>query len=539
MCAIDENRGYLRISPKYDIICVHFNGFIDKLNRDTIWTELKLTESSYLTASLVDSEWTMMFRQDIRLAQAVFFVGYSLYDLDIKRLLFESSSLKEKCVFIIGSNPDQATIRRARKFGSTSQISIEELAEKIQQKKHSYIPVKRDEISLLSIKEHKESAPSARITDISFIDLLLLGDYREGMILESLRSGEKYFLERRNAIDRFFNLIDMNQRIITICSELGNGKSLFLKGLCYRAIEQGYRVFEVCEHDEEAALELEKIAKLQTKVLVVIEEYQEWKNEIQLFLMNCSDQAVLLLTARNAIHDVVIDELSSIAKVDNISEINLDKLGEEEITWFMEVFNEFGLWGEYAADSRNRKSRILKKDCDSQIHAILLKLLDSPDIGGRFRSLYDTLRIHRDYQEVILSILVLTVLNQSCTIDTLVDLWGEQILGDIHFKKDTIIRQLVDFNRNEIKVKSSIAAEYFLRRIYDASTTVTVLRHMATKAHSLARISKRYRTLFNSLMRFSSLQLILPEEGRNKAILSYYESIKKLRNCLAFCKIVL
>ncbi len=516
---------------KYGTLCVHLNGFVDKLNRSTVWKEFKLTDSSYLTASLAESEWSVIFRQDIQLARAVFFVGYSLYDLDIKRILFETPSLREKCIFIIGSNPDQSTIRRAEKFGKAIQISVMELSEKINNIKHTYSPIKQDEISLLSIKEQKEISRSVRITDRAFIDMFLLGDYREGMISKSLRYGDKYFLERKNAVDRIFDFVDKKYNVITVCSELGNGKSLFLKGLVYRAIEQGYRVFEVCEHDDETIKELDKIAKLHTKVLVIIEEYQGWMSEIRLFRSNCSDQAILLLTARNAVHDVVIDELASVAKVDSVPEINLDKLDDEEINWFVDVFNEYGLWGEYAAYGRNRKNRFLRESCSGQIHAILLKLLDSPDICGRFRSLYEKLKIHRDYKEVILSIFVLKVLNQSCSVDTLIDIWGELILEDINFKKNNIIRQLVDFNRYQIIVRSSIAAEYILRRIYDASTTVTVLTRIATRVNELVQISKRYRSLFNSLMRFSSLQLILPEEGRNTAVLRYFESIKKLQGC--------
>ena len=74
---------------------MHLNGFIDRLDRNTIGSEFKLTESSYLTASLIDSEWIMVFRNDLKLARAVFFVGYSLYDLDIKRILNESPHLRK------------------------------------------------------------------------------------------------------------------------------------------------------------------------------------------------------------------------------------------------------------------------------------------------------------------------------------------------------------------------------------------------------------------------------------------------------------
>src|SRR6056297_366723 len=53
--------------PKNKRICVHLNGYVDGLDRTKIQTELKLTDESYITASIADSEWAMLFRQDIRL----------------------------------------------------------------------------------------------------------------------------------------------------------------------------------------------------------------------------------------------------------------------------------------------------------------------------------------------------------------------------------------------------------------------------------------------------------------------------------------
>ena len=103
--------------PKNDTLCVHLNGYIDRLTRDTIGSEIKLTEPSYITSSVAESDWATLFRQDIRAARSVFFLGYSLHDLDIKRILFESADLREKCFFIIGQNPKSATIRRASQFG--------------------------------------------------------------------------------------------------------------------------------------------------------------------------------------------------------------------------------------------------------------------------------------------------------------------------------------------------------------------------------------------------------------------------------------
>lgn len=53
-------------------LCVHLNGYINRLDRNSIMGEFKLTETSYSTASIENSPWIAMFRQDLARAQSVF-----------------------------------------------------------------------------------------------------------------------------------------------------------------------------------------------------------------------------------------------------------------------------------------------------------------------------------------------------------------------------------------------------------------------------------------------------------------------------------
>jgi len=158
--------------PKDKLLCIHFNGFVDKLDRRSIWSELKLTESSYVTASIADTKWAMLFRQDLRLARAVFFVGYSLADLDIKRILLESDQLKEKSFYVIGPSPDEPTRRRAERFGTVISKSAEEFAELAETVAASHLPTQHRDLINLSLKEysvpHRQQRSPTRIYWIFF-----------------------------------------------------------------------------------------------------------------------------------------------------------------------------------------------------------------------------------------------------------------------------------------------------------------------------------------------------------------------------------
>jgi SIR2-like domain len=511
--------------PKQHTICVHLNGYVDILDRNNLDSQLKLTEPSYVTSSVAESPWAMLFRQDIRLAKAIFFLGYSLYDLDIKRLLVESPHLYDKTFYVIGKNPDAATQRRTSRYGSVLNIDVQEIAQLLSSKRSSYQPPERA-VSLSSINEHTTVTVRSPLTDKNFLDLLAFGVRTDALVSESLHFEKTFFLERSETHE-VFHLIDSGERIIAISSDLGNGKSLFLDGIRLRALEKGFRVFDVRERVEEAALELESIAKLPDKILVTIEEYQNWLPEIRSFRINASDQAVLIVTARNFINDLAIDDLLKATGNEDVSEIRIDSLDDQEINWFVEALNEYGLWGSFAGQTKQQKTRYLKQNCSRQVHAILLKLFDSPDIGTRLRALSDGLRTQRESYEVLLGVFVLTVLNQMPTIDMLTDIWGPELIGSVAFRRNTVVQQFVDFQRYEILVRSPVSAQYLLRRIADPNLIVNVLIKMAKRANAGAAVSPQYRSLYTTLMKFSSLQLILPED-KPGAVITYYETIKNL-----------
>ena len=138
--------------PKDHAVCIHFNGFVDTLDRQKLWTELKLTETSYITASIADTSWAMLFRQDLKLARAVFFVGYSLYDLDIKRIINESVSMKDKSFFYLGQSPPEASRRRASRFGTIIQASAQDFVTAVRHVAGKYTPTKDPALNGIDIR---------------------------------------------------------------------------------------------------------------------------------------------------------------------------------------------------------------------------------------------------------------------------------------------------------------------------------------------------------------------------------------------------
>jgi len=514
--------------PKNDTLCVHLNGYVERLTRDNLWSEIKLTDTSYLTASLSDSPWIVLFRQDLQLARAVFFVGYSLAgDLDIKRIVYESSTLKEKCFFVLGSHPSDSTRRRAERFGTVLELDSLRFAAGLQDKKRSYTPPLQSEHIEYCVRRFHVSSLPETFSDRSIFDLLLFGDVKPQFVWHSLHGGRRYFLHRSIG-ERAFRHLEEGSRAIVVHSDLGNGKSLIVEGLKCKGVESGYEVYDLAARTSDLLSELECVVSRVPKMLMVVENYPDWLDALEYFSIHASDKSAVVLSARTSVHDFMVDRLVAVLRTDSVPEFAVDQLVEAEREWIIDFFNEYGLWAKRAAWSRRQKQKFLAETCRSQFHAILLKLLSSPQILKRFDAVLTELSEKQDYHRIVIAILILTVLEYWPSVNTLADLCGDRVF-DPQFRRNRAINELVDFAHGRARLRSSVAAQFILQEV-PAATTVEVLVDLAHRADRNAGL-REYSEMLKRLMRFGHLQDVLPEKQRRQAILRYYEAVKNLAGC--------
>ena len=509
--------------------CIHLNGFVELLNRQTIGSELKLTDSSYLTASVSESPWAVLFRQDLKLARAVFFVGYSLADLDIRRLIFESPELSQKCFFVLGEHPEEATRRRASRFGTILPMDTTAFAESLSAKAAQYVPQEPEAHIGYSIKQFAAPEGPFAFSDQSIFDLLLLGHLKPDLVWSSLHEGEPYICERLGT-QRVIDSVSSGARVVVVHSELGNGKTCFLEAVKCRALESGYDVYTVSVRSEDIFRELDQIVTSAVKTLLFVEEYPDWIDVIEHFSLNANSNISLVLSARNPVHDVMIDRVCQVLGRTDIPEFSTDLLTRQELGWISDFFNRYGLWGEKAAWSTNRKLGYLAGKCRSQFGSILMDLFESPQIAHRFERILNGLSGRRDYYEVLISVMILAVVQRSSSIDLMIDIWRNAVM-ETQFKRNEAVREFFDFPTGEIKLRSAPAAQFILKHVADANLTVDTLIKMARAFNMGARFSDTHRSLLRELMRFSTLQGLLPERQRRPAIIRYYEGIKNLDRC--------
>jgi len=520
--SIEEIRGI----PKDNTVGVHLNGYIDRLNRNTLMADFKLTETSYLTSSIAESPWATLFRDDIKSARVVFFIGYSLADLDIKRILFEHEGLKEKCFFILGENPAKTTLISCEKFGQIMKINTKSFANEIQKVAIDFVPPEQLEFWSSLIEKYTMPEGPSSFSDEYAFKLFLQGDVKSEFVADSMRGGVKYFLARPE-IEEVMAQIQHEPSAVVVYSELGNGKTLLIEGLKFRATQLGYNVYSLIEKGNSLLEDIDELFKDKNKKLIIVDNYADWMDELRYVADVADDKCSLVLTSRTSPHEILIDTLEKILRNFPILEIPLDNLTRGNLDWLRQTFDLYGLWGEHTGDSAKHKMELLSVRCNAEFHAVLLEALKSEDIVKRLADVISVIQNKRNHYQVILSILILNVINNQPTVNRLVDYWGNKVL-DSTFRQDLAVKQIVDFNKEKISLRSSVAAKHILQNKTDVESIVNTMISMARVSDRLSSSSPFHFNVRNLLLRFNSVQELLPEKGKRHEIIRYFENVKNL-----------
>lgn len=518
-------------------VVVHLNGSIANLKPSALTEEFKLSASSYNTQSFLNSEWVTLFRYDIQDADAIFFIGCSLqYDLDIKRIMREETTIKEKCFFIMADGEQESYVRKASRFGQVAPIGLEQFAAKIESQKRSFIPTAiKQSPRYLCFNNVKLSKRRPSLVDTDIHSLYYKGDQSLEIIQYSLSSPtDFYYYIKRTELEHVTDTIIKNgQNNILIHSDLGNGKTLFLDGLSIRLCEQGYTVFIFKHYMASLHREIEQICQIKdNKIAIILENYSGNREIITELALHRTDQ-LLIVSERTVSNDMAYDWLVNKIGADFYS-VDLNVLDTHERKSIINVFNQYGLWSFLSASDDFDKNEFIIKECKNNFRGILLGLLRSPNILQRFSTIISTIKQKKDFYEALVLILASKLFELNIDIEMLSTALDDTILGNLNFRRNEVVRELINFENNEIKVKSSVLAEVLLSEIIETEIIKEVLVR-TFKNFDKHRHSPEFKRVLRALLSFINLKRVLNQKSSNKyqeVMVSFFEDI---RNC-TFCK---
>lgn len=291
-------------------ICLHVNGFINKLSVLDLAGGFKLTAGSYLSDGLTGSNWAGVLRQDVRLARAVIFIGYSMYDLDIQRL-FHAEDIKHKTIFITSPTPSSTDQIMLPLFGNVLPIGIQQLANSIATESLTYSRTKSKNI-FIALEKIAAPSLSRQPNNADVEKLFLYGQIEHALLAPTNEDGNS----RKYTIDRLSNThiseVLKTTEDIVLVSDLGNGKTVALEQLSQNLAGLGWNVYRFTSDTKNSRQEAIQLLDLPGNTALIIDNYVPYLDFIDFVSIRRTGKNFrFILTGRSHVHEAFRDRLEN------------------------------------------------------------------------------------------------------------------------------------------------------------------------------------------------------------------------------------
>ncbi len=503
--------------------CVHINGSINSVSEDDLDSKFKLTRTSYVSPdSFVNSSWYYYFKKDLEQCGALVFIGYSLYDIDIEKILFSSSILNKKTYFIIEKNPPKKLAYILSKYGQVLPIGVDGFAENLEQ--DGIKKAEESEFWLDSFEKYILTDPKEGISDDKILNFILYGDIDKEYIDNAITAEQKKpYLILRKCLDEIEEVLKSNN-YLAILSDFGNGKSIILQEVMATLSILGNQVFFLQNPDGDYTSDIEKIHNLKQGSILIIDDYSQHCDILLHVAKFNSPNIKVIFSDRTNNHDRLRKSL--IDEDLQFVEISADILHQNEIEHFVNIIDNLGFWGEKANWNLYRKAEHINRVDRGQISHILLNLFNSPQIKKRIDSLLSNIINNKDFKETIFSICLLEIINLPRTSSLISEVSGNDLIYKSELRNDLYFNQLFRLSDNKIISKSSLFSISLLNNFFTSSYITNKMLDLAEKYDALRGNGSTEKELFKSLLRFSFAERLLPEKGKLNSLVKYYEELK-------------
>lgn len=507
-------------------LVIHLNGDISRLTTDHLHSSFKLLSESYATDSFENSGWAFHFRNDIRTSSAVIFIGYSMYDLDIRRILF-NEDIAYKTIFITDQITDENKLdaEDLADLGHLAPIGVDGFAREVEAIKSIYIP-RKPGLLLDTWSMHKlVQSSSSHPRDADVIDFLSIGNVKPELLLDACGADAgKYVIPSDIVIDVEHALLNSGKDVLLV-GALGTGKSFICQCVAQRLCTRGWQVYQISMASDDAIAELERICDVPGEKLLIVENYQRHLNLLRWVAETNPEGVALLVSARSHIHDLFAAEFYELMS-DACLLFDTSEMSGKQITDAVAIFDRYGLWGDRASWPLQRKESFITHDCKSLLPFLLIDVLKSQHVTERFKKLIAEVPNQRHVEAVLICVFALEVMQFTPRVDHIQELLGNRV-DWLKLRSQPGLKPIIDFSGRQVNAKSAILANHLLQNIFSAKRVVETLIDMTSHAEA-RRSETAYQQIFNSLMRYSQISMILPETSKLDSAITYYEGIKNL-----------
>ncbi|MDA9417852.1 hypothetical protein ABH991_002463 [Bradyrhizobium ottawaense] len=448
------------------------------------------------------------------------FVGYSMYDLDVARIVYEDPILKSKTCFIDTPELDPVFGRELSQYGEVFPIGVDGFIKAL-----AGVPVPaatRD--SFTSFEKYEGPIFASEPTSDDVTSLFVRGEIKDEILLGSRAGSARYAFERAS-LRTILERIDAGSKKFLIHADIGNGKTILLHLLRLALAQRGYQVLTLKQNYDSIDDDVRLLADDSQKYVVIVEEIFRNSDVVEKVSFAAPHCAVIA-TARSSTFDLRNNDVEEIFQ-QNFIEVDLNQLSLREASDLVNLASENGLWGDLSSKSFDQKLQFIQNKCGNEIRSFLLHLLESPSFKNKIRETFYA-GIDGEILNCIVVLLFLDVANFNPDLLTVAQLAQVDLLRQAKLKKDQTSREYVDFASGRIRVKSSILSQYILKEIIDYDVSLKYL----IKAIRACEVGRRENRLLHEaqkeLMKFSFIDKIFARTKNSDHYVQFYDNLRTL-----------
>ena len=442
--------------------CIHINGMIGRIDPTNVEYELRLSNASYAGQSFEGTEWSALLASDLAYSDCIVFVGFSMSDLDVSRLVV-ASQVKDRVIFFNGSSLNKFAKAKLSAYGNAERQSGADLTSRLLSQLKVAPP--RQGGVLTHFRRVTIPDSPATANDLDRYSFLLFGESRPDLLLHPTSPDSLGFAFTRVHFDSVKRDLKLGLDV-SILGSLGNGKSLFLEMLGIEMTRLGWRVVSCLDSSPGALAEVEQICAFPGPQLILLDEVTNSLRLVERFGLYREKTTRLALADRTIRYDRVLDydKLKQFRlNPETITEYVFDELSSDEIACLIRLLDASSLWGDQTKLEPHQKRAFLERRCRSELGIVLLSVSKSPELKKRIRATISEDKLDHGKQTALICVCALKVFGFSVSTHTASRLVGAREVEGLLRSKSEIVARLIDSSPSRINVHSSVFASFLLR----------------------------------------------------------------------------
>lgn len=504
----------------------HLNGSVRSLTADTALDDFQLTLTHYMERDVFQSAWASTLRSDFRLASTIVFIGYSMYDTDISKIIYNNNALKEKTFLVQRSDLPEVEERFLAKFGTVIKTDLAEFAKVLEEITADGGP-RIDKSKPENFVEYQADQSKGRKVSVPDVQLLLeRGVFDHDVFVNSAASEAQNYVVIRQCVERICSRVLSGDRKILMHAGMGNGKSIIVECVSHAlSVKHGYRVFHFRDEFNSIAYDIEALSSLTEKYVLVFDGLFDCQEVIEQVKSQLSS-AVILVTERSASFELRRSEIGEVFGAE-YSVFDVNKIEREDCDALIGILNSGAYWSDFdRATGKVAKRKIIEDSCASELSSISLGIVKSKkylkEVGATILAAGDN-GSKPEELELIGAALLLSFVNIPAPFWLISELVGRDMYSVAKRMSDDGLKDYFSIRDDQVSARSPIFAQQILREIFTddfvVSLTLKMLRASSDR-HKRARI---YRAVNSRLMQFKNIEKLIRSEVNAYDILrSFY-----------------